>query len=128
MRSLALRPDYAYSALWLELADRRLRVPSTLAAESGKFDGKAWPAPIVLFYLGHTKAADVLAAARNRDPFKTGEQTCEANFYIAELLRVSGDRNGAVPHYLAAARGCPHHYTEWGTAREALRTLGIKPP
>ena len=127
-RALGLRPHYAYNALWLELADRKGHVPSSLAAEAKEIDAKAWPAPIVQLFLGHLNSAALFAAARNPDPIRTREQTCEANFYSAELLRLSGARADLAPRYVTAARDCPHNFMEWGAAREALRTLGMTPP
>ncbi len=41
----ALDPKYAYAALWLDVAERRNGLPSTLPELSVKLDMTAWPAP-----------------------------------------------------------------------------------
>jgi hypothetical protein len=99
-----LNPKYPYAALWLDIAERRNRLPSGLAELSAKLDMTAWPAPVVRHFMGEIDLAALLAAASDPDPVKAKGQLCEARFL--------------------AASECPKNFTERRAANAELRTLG----
>jgi lipoprotein NlpI len=108
-----INPKDAYTALWLDLTERRNGVPSRLAETSKQLDMKAWPAPIVRQYLGEVSIAQTVAAAADQDPKKQAEQTCEANFYSGELALLNKKTKPEATRLLKlAAKECPLEYVE----------------
>src|SRR5262249_55243812 len=61
----ALDPKEPYTALWLEIVDRRGRAPSRLAKAAAMIDMTKWPAPIVRLYPGQITPADANTAAED---------------------------------------------------------------
>src|SRR5262249_30723774 len=47
-------PKRGYTALWLDIADRRSNHPSRLPDTTREVDGTRWPAPIIRLYLGQS--------------------------------------------------------------------------
>jgi lipoprotein NlpI len=107
-----LNPQYAYAALWLDIAERRNQVPSHLADSAKQLDMNAWPAPIIRQFLGELSAAQTMAAAAAADPKKQLAQTCEANFYGGELALLKKDKPEAVRLFKLAAKDCPLDFVE----------------
>ena len=62
-QALAISPGYPYTALWLDIAEARSKVPSTLPQAIAKLNMKEWPAPVIQMFLGQMTPAAVLAAA-----------------------------------------------------------------
>jgi lipoprotein NlpI len=120
-------PKYAYAALWLDLIERRIDVPSHLADAATQLDMTAWPAPLVRLYLGQMTPADVLAAAQNADARKMKDQVCEANFYSGELALLQGKRGEAIRLFRLAAADCPPDFVESAAATAELKGLGAAP-
>ena len=72
--------DLVYPALWLQLLERKLRVPSSGAVEdaySGIDDKSGWPSRLRAWATGRLNDAELLAAAKDRS------QRTEAIFYAA---------------------------------------------
>jgi lipoprotein NlpI len=122
-----LNPKYAYGALWLDLTERRMDVPSHLAQAATQLDMTAWPAPVVRLYLGQMTPADVLDAAQNADAKKMKDQVCEANFYSGELALLQGKRDEATRLFRLAARECSANFVESAAATAELKGLGVSP-
>jgi lipoprotein NlpI len=122
-----LNPKYAYGALWLDLTERRIDVPSHLAEAATQLDMTAWPAPLVRLYLGQMTPADVLAAAQNADARTMKGQVCEANFYSGELALLQGKRDNAIRLFRLAATDCPLDFVESPSATAELKGLGAAP-
>ena len=72
--------DLVYPALWLQLLEKKLRVPSSGAVEdaySAIDDSSGWPARLRAWATGRLTDAELLAAAKDRS------QRTEAIFYAA---------------------------------------------
>jgi lipoprotein NlpI len=121
-KAAAFNPKDAYAALWLDLAERRNNVASHLAEAAKQLDMTAWPAPIVLHFLGDLSAAQTLAAAFDRDPKTASAQTCEANFYSGELALLKKDKKEAQRLLQLAAHDCPPSFIESTAAVAELIT------
>jgi lipoprotein NlpI len=107
-----LDPQDPYTALWLDLAERRNNVPSHLAENSKQLDMTAWPAPVIRQFLGELSAAQTIAAASDEDPKKQVGQTCEANFYSGEFALIKKNKPEALRLLKLAADECPLGFIE----------------
>ncbi len=79
--------DLVYPALWLQLLERKLRVPSSGTAEdaySALDDSSGWPSRLRAWATGKLNDADLLNAAKDRS------QRTEAIFYAAMARHVQG--------------------------------------
>jgi lipoprotein NlpI len=109
----------AYPALWLFLAqihegqDGR----SELALNSGRIPENAWPAPLTQAYLGKLSVEEARAKVQN------GDQACEADFYIGELLLLRKETERATALLRQAAAGCPESFIESEAAAAELRKV-----
>ena len=123
----AVDPKYAFAVLWLDLTERRNRLPSRLADLKTKLDMTAWPASVVRYLLGEIDLAALLAAADDPDPGKARGQLCEARFFAGEMALINGDKDGAKDLLRLAANECPKNFIQWPAANAELRTLGASP-
>ncbi len=115
-----------YTALWLYLARKRdemINAEETLDAETRTSRGGAWPAPVIVLYLGRTDPGSVVAASTDPDARKQSEQRCEANFYLAQWHLLRGERERALPLLKEAQSGCPRDFLEHEGATAELRRL-----
>ena len=115
-----INPKNAYHAIWLEIAERRQKLPGRLAQTTKQVDMKAWPAPIVRLFLGEVTPAELGAAAEQKDA-KPWE-VCGARFYSAELALLNGQKADALRLYRQAVKDCPRSNIEWAAAQVALRS------
>lgn len=124
----ALDRRNAYTALWLDIADRRAKLKGVLtgAKATKGLDMKAWPAPVVQLFTGEIKQDAVLAAADNPDATLKAAHVCEANFYGGEHALIAGAREDAIKLFEAAAKDCPHGFLEGIAANAELKGLGQK--
>lgn len=79
--------DVVYPALWLQLIEKKLRVPSSGAVEdaySAIDEASGWPARLRAWATGRLTDAELLAAAKDRS------QRTEAIFYAAMARRAQG--------------------------------------
>jgi lipoprotein NlpI len=123
-QALKLDPQDAYSALWLDLAERRGNLSSELPAVAKQLNMTAWPAPIVKLLLGDLTADAVFADTADPSPEITRAEVCEANFYSAELALLQRQTEEAVRLLHLAANGCPRSFVEWRGATSELARLG----
>jgi lipoprotein NlpI len=124
-QALKLEPNEAYSALWLDLAERRDHLSSQLPKIAQQLNPAAWPAPIVKFFLGGRTADAVVAEAVDPSPQISQAQACEANFYLAEVALLKQQPDEAVRLFQLAADGCPRSFVEWRGANAELARLGV---
>jgi tetratricopeptide (TPR) repeat protein len=122
-KSTALNPKDAYAAIWLEIVGKRANVPSQLPQAVKQIDMTAWPAPVIRLYLGQLTPQQVRAAANNAAATAKRGQTCEANFYSAELALATGGKDAALPLLRSAAADCPRDYYERQAADAELALL-----
>jgi lipoprotein NlpI len=122
-----LDPKDAYSALWLDIADRRNNIPSHLAQAAMQLDMQAWPAPVVRLFVGEMTPAATLAATNDKDPKKKRAQVCQANLYGAEFVLLQKQKEEALRLYREAASDCPKSFIEWAAATAALRSFRKMP-
>jgi lipoprotein NlpI len=66
-----------------------------------------WPASLIDAYLGKGEYEAVFAAAKNPDTATETYQLCDANFYLAELALLDGDRQRARDLFEEAGKVCP---------------------
>jgi tetratricopeptide (TPR) repeat protein len=126
-RASDLDPQFATTALWLEIANRRSDLPSRLEQATARIDMARWPAPVILLFLGRTTPDALFAAADDPDPNRKRSQVCQANFYSAELALSQGRQGDARPLLRRAADDCPRGATEWSAANAELEALAAAP-
>src|SRR5262249_11484364 len=126
-QAASLNPKYAYTALWLDIANRRSNLPSRLAEATKQIDMTRWPAPVIRHYLGELTAEALLAAADDRDANTKRDQVCEANFYTGELALQRGESDEATRLFRAAAADCPKTFMEYVGATAELKALASAP-
>ena len=68
-----LKPKDAYTALWLDVVNKRSNLPSRLPQAIAQLDMTKWPAPIIRLFVGQMTPEAVLAAAN--DPIGDREAT-----------------------------------------------------
>ena len=122
-RAAALKPDNAYFAIWLDLAERLNGLPGHLREAAVKLDMTKWPAPAVRMLLGEINLAEALAAASDPDPIKQSGNRCDATLFGAELARLQRQNAEALRLYRVAAGDCPRNYFEILAAKAALHEL-----
>jgi len=105
-----------YAWLWYALTEARLgkSVPRRALPDYNK---KAWPGPIVGFFLGDTPQETVFAATQQGDDQLVRRQVCEANFYVGEWLLRNNNTAIAKPLLSTAAETCPSNSLEWMPAQ-----------
>ncbi|WID97501.1 rhomboid family intramembrane serine protease [Bosea vestrisii] len=123
-RALDLKPDDAYTALFLHIASVRAGNGERITISAAKVDMQQWPAPVIRYYRGEIGAEELREAAKDQDPVKYNEQDCEASFYIAEARLMQGAAKDAEPLLSHAWQICPKTFYEWGAARAELRRIG----
>lgn len=113
----------AYSLLWRYVAEARAGLDDRagLAAGAGAVR-EGWPKPLVLFFLGRTKADAVFAAAA-ADPQLAAERMCEARFFLAQRHLLAAEKGDAAGQLRLAAEACPAGMVERHAARIELDRL-----
>jgi tetratricopeptide (TPR) repeat protein len=123
-RLLEQHPDFAYPAFWLDIAQHRMKQPSSFAKAAAHFDMQKWPAPIVRLYLGKATVAETLAAADDPDPATKLDNICMAHFYAAEYEIGRGAADDGVRLLHTAATVCPKSDFEYDATLAELKRLG----
>ncbi|WP_158814957.1 tetratricopeptide repeat protein [Methylocapsa sp. S129] len=113
------RQPYAYSALWLYLAQARAgkNGRDELIFWASRLSPNAWPFPIIELYLGARSAPSALDSAANPD------QVCEADYYVAEWLVLQNLNEPAIPGLKRAVDACPKSFIEYSGAVAELSRL-----
>jgi tetratricopeptide (TPR) repeat protein len=123
----ALNPNDPYTALWLDIANKRSKLPSSLAQATAQIDMAKWPAPIIRLYLGQMTPEAVLAAAADLDASKHKSQVCEANFFTGELALQQGKKDEATRLFRIAHEACPNDSFQLVAANDELKALASQP-
>jgi len=123
----ALNPKDPYTALWLDIVNKRSKLPSRLAEATAQIDMTKWPAPVIRLYLGQMTPEAVLAAAADLDASKQKSQVCEANFFMGELALQQGRKDEATRLFRIADEGCPKDSFQLTAASAELKALGAQP-
>jgi lipoprotein NlpI len=123
-RANEINPKFAYDALWVEIAERRLNAPSRLSQAALELDMTEWPAPLIQMFLGQRTPASAAALASEAVDKKRLERICEANFYSAEFALQKGDKNEAERLFRLSSTDCPADFIERDAAIAELKALG----
>jgi lipoprotein NlpI len=126
-QAIAMTPGYPYTALWLDIAEARSKMPSTLPQAIATLNMTKWPAPVIRMYLDQMTPTAVLAAADDPNAAKKIGQVCEANFYSGEWALRQGAKDEAARRFRVAARDCPKTLIEANAAVIELKRLGATP-
>jgi tetratricopeptide (TPR) repeat protein len=119
-----LSPKSAYTALWLDIVNKRSNVSSRLSDATKQIDMTKWPAPVIRLYLGQLTPEALLAAADDPKAETKKGQVCEANFYTGELVLQQGQKDEAKRLLALAAADCPKSFIEYAGATAELKALG----
>jgi hypothetical protein len=109
--------DLVYPALWLQLLEKKLRVPSSGAVEdaySAIDDSSGWPARLRSWATGRLTDAELLAAAKDRS------QRTEAIFYAAMSRHAQGSAEDAKAGLEQVAKSEAIDLVEVSIARDLL--------
>jgi tetratricopeptide (TPR) repeat protein len=117
-------PKDPYTALWLDIVNKRSNLASRLPQSITQVDMTKWPAPVIRLFLGQLTTADVLAAATTSDVIKMTGQICEANFFNGELALDESAKEEAARLFRLAAVDCPKNLLEWAEGNAELKELG----
>jgi tetratricopeptide (TPR) repeat protein len=118
-----LMPQDVYLALWREIAARQANAASILAQAALQIDMTTWPAPVVMFFLGESTQAALLASAKDSDPKRSRERLCEVNFFAGQLALQRRSKEEAKHSFQIAVRDCPRISLEMGAATAELKAL-----
>jgi cellulose synthase operon protein C len=109
--------DVVYPALWLQLLEKKLRVPSSGAVEdaySAIDDASGWPSRLRAWATGRLTDAELLAAAKDRS------QRTEAIFYAAMSRHAQGSAEDAKAGLEQVAKSEAIDLVEVSIARDLL--------
>jgi tetratricopeptide (TPR) repeat protein len=109
--------DVVYPALWLQLLEKKLRVPSSGAVEdaySAIDDSAGWPSRLRAWATGRLTDAELLAAAKDRS------QRTEAIFYAAMARHAQGSAEAAKAGFEQVAHSEAIDLVEVSIARDLL--------
>jgi hypothetical protein len=109
--------DLVYPALWLQLLEKKLRVPSSGAVEdaySAIDDASGWPSRLRAWGTGRLSDAELLAAAKDRS------QRTEAIFYAAMARHAQGSAEDAKAGLEQVAKSEAIDLVEVSIARDVL--------
>jgi tetratricopeptide (TPR) repeat protein len=88
-----------------------------------KFKNDKWPKPIIRFFTGEIKEADLLAASESENPKTAREQKCEAYFYAGEMRLAKGDKEGARDFFKKTLDTDVNNYIEYRSAKYELERI-----
>lgn len=112
--------------LWYAMTAERAgkRDDASFAKFLNLLDPSDWPMPILKFYLGKMTEQEVMESADNWSAKRTAQQTCEADFYLAEWHLAHSDAAKAKPLLTHADGICPADFTERESVEIELKRLG----
>jgi len=127
-RSSQLDSKNPFTAIWLDIVDKRGDMSTQPASAQTQFDMDKWPAPLIRLYRGAAETpGEVLVAAESADAHLKKHQLCQAYFYIGKLELLRGNRNDGTRSLQSAATQCPKDVIELAAARAELKALGAEP-
>lgn len=125
-RAVELNPLGHYGVIWLYIARAKAGpgAEKELAKNATALNLSKWPGPVIQLFLGNATTEAVLQAASDKDPGKSSEQQCEANFYIAEYQAFHGQREAAKKNFRLTGETCNRNYFLYvKSAQEDLKSL-----
>ena len=122
-----LKPKDAYTALWLDVVNKRSNLPSHLPQVIAQLDMTRWPAPVIRLFLGQMTPDVVLAAADDPNAMTKQRRVCEASFFSGELTLMQGTKENAARLFRLAAADCPKTLIVWSAANAELKALSSSP-
>ena len=122
-----LKPKDAYTALWLDVVNKRSNLPSHLPQVIAQLDMTRWPAPVIRLFLGQMTPDAVLAAADDPNAMTKQRRVCEASFFSGELRLMQGTKENAAHLFRLAATDCPKTLIVWSAANAELKALSSSP-
>jgi lipoprotein NlpI len=122
-----LDPKDAYTALWIDIVNKRSNLASRLPQAIARLDMTRWPAPVIRMYLGEMTPEALLAAAEDSSVKAKPVRVCDASFYSGELVLIQGAKEKAIPLFRHAASDCAKDFIEWSAALAELRAMGLPP-
>ena len=122
-----LKPKDAYTALWLDVVNKRSNLPSHLPQVIAQLDMTRWPAPVIRLFLGQMTPDVVLAAADDPNAMTKQRRVCEASFFSGELRLMQGTKENAAHLFRLAATDCPKTLIVWSAANAELKALSSSP-
>lgn len=125
VHALSLEPRSADAVLWSHVASARSGIDDAaeFTREARGVPARAWPAPLVGFYLGRTTRSDVLAATVVSDEGTRRGRRCEAIFQFGEDALHRRAPADAKRFFTDAANSCPAKYAESNLSRAELKAL-----
>lgn len=119
------RRDWPHCELWLYAARERAGQDGKPLLDKGfrDFDQVAWPAPVFRHFLGKLSAAQVLAAAKDKDAQKQLEQQCEAYYYVGQQLLIEGKTERAKAMFQKSVATQITNFIEYAGAKAELAML-----
>ncbi len=123
MAVLAVRPD-ALDSIWLYLTrlQRGDGKPEPLERAKAQLTSDQWPTPVLEYLLDRIDRDALMKAAAADEKERKGRE-CEARFYAAERLLISGKKDDARPLFEAARDGCPTGYVEYMAALSEIERI-----
>jgi len=121
-----LKPKDAYTALWLDVVNKRSNLPSHLPQAIAQLDMTRWPAPVIRLFLGQMTPDAALAAADDPNAM-IKQRVCEASFFSGELRLMQGTKENAAHLFRLAATDCPKTLIVWSAANAELKALSSSP-
>ena len=122
-----LKPKDAYTALWLDVVNKRSNLPSHLPQVIAQLDMTRWPAPVIRLFLGQMTPDAALAAADDPNAMIKQRRVCEASFFSGELRLMHGTKENAAHLFRLAATDCPKTLIVWSAANAELKALSSSP-
>ncbi|MEQ1696078.1 MAG: DUF3859 domain-containing protein [Hyphomicrobiaceae bacterium] len=118
LRAIELKDD-PYSMLFRFLARTRAgdQAGEELEANAGRLKTKEWPYAVTELYLAKRSPQATIDAA------STGDERCEAQFYVGQWHLTKGDTTQAKQMLETAVAICPKDFIEADAATAELKTL-----
>jgi lipoprotein NlpI len=103
--ALKLRPQNPYAALRLHLAQSHLGKAdnAVLTKGIGTLDPEVWPRPLLELFTGAGTDAALINGINQLPAKQRTDVLCEAQYYLGERARLSGDTAAARDYFSAAA-------------------------
>ncbi len=124
-RAVELKPDHAFAAIWLFLAQSRSGQNGArlLAEHAKRLEPTPWIRSIVDFLMGKLASEAVLHTAKDADPKKDREQHCEAYFYLGQKALMRGNRSEAIRFFKLTLDTGVTNFVEYSGAESELTRL-----
>ncbi|WP_198039185.1 tetratricopeptide repeat protein [Paraburkholderia sp. SOS3] len=109
-----------YVLAWRHMSTARLRLNDNLAAAANYLDKRAWPYPVIAYYLGEIDAQQLLIEANVGDQEGLAGRQCEAYSYLGESYMARRQNGDAKRAFEGAISICPTTSVERILAKREL--------